>query len=100
MNPLVAASISEQDFTQNVRDLARLRDWRTYHTLRSKGSEPGFPDLVMVRKGHLIVAELKAERGRVRPDQQAWLDDLSQTRRIDVELWRPSDWRDIERRLT
>lgn len=82
---------SEKDWQAFVATFARFHGFRTYHTLRSTGSEPGFPDLVMIRKGRLIVAELKTERGKVTVSQQEWLDDF---RAVEgppsVHLWRPS----------
>jgi hypothetical protein len=50
----------------------------------------------MVRRGYLIVAELKAATGRVAPAQQAWLDDLLAVsvgvNRVQVYEWRPEHW--------
>jgi len=61
-----------------VRDLAQRRSWMTYHTLRSKGSEPGFPDLVLVRPPRLVFVELKTDSPRSGPsrEQRDWLDAL------------------------
>ncbi len=55
------APLSERDSLQQVKDLARLCGWRVYHTLNSRGSDPGFPDLVLPRGSSLVFAELKAE---------------------------------------
>jgi len=82
--------------------MADLRSWRHYHTLRSKGSDPGFPDLVLVRGDRLIFAELKTDRGRLSADQVVWLDDLDgvstgrRRRRTgypvpEVYVWQPAD---------
>jgi hypothetical protein len=64
--------------------------WRAYHTFFSGLSGPGFPDLVLVRE-RVVFAELKAERGRVSPSQQEWLDAL-RAAGAEVYLWRPRDW--------
>lgn len=86
--------MTEAQLLQAVRDLARLRGWKTYHTHRSDRSEPGFPDLVCVhpRTGQLLVAELKTERGLPTTEQTAWLGAL-RLAGLDVFLWRPSDLR-------
>ena len=89
---------TEAGFLGWVRDLARWRHWRTYHTLRSKGSEPGFPDLVLLRPPRLIVAELKTERGRVSHYQREWLAELEAVG-AEVYTWRPRDRPEIERIL-
>lgn len=91
------ATISERDFQDRVVELARLRRWLVYHTHDSRRSDPGFPDLVMVRGGVLVFAELKTEKGRLTRDQQKWLHELDRTsaataRVVQVYGWRPSDW--------
>lgn len=62
----------------------------------------GFPDLVLVRYGQLIFAELKSERGRIRDEQALWLADLREVEKktagrwccVQVFVWRPEDWFD------
>jgi hypothetical protein len=72
--------------------------WRRYHTLNSRGSDPGFPDLVLLRPPRLVVAELKTEDGRVSRDQWAWLDDFAAAG-AEAYVWRPGDRADVERIL-
>ena len=74
-----------------VVDTAQLGGWLVYHTYDSRRSQAGFPDLVMVRSGRVIFAELKAEKGRIRPEQQMWLDELKKSDAVETYLWRPSD---------
>lgn len=106
----------EADFQAVVVDYARLRGWMTYHTHDSRRSAAGFPDLVMVRDGQLVFAELKSEKGKTTPEQDAWLMALDavmvgavQRHHDNVEcdctypvrsfIWRPSDWSSIEKEL-
>lgn len=77
--------------------LAQLRSWLVYHTRDSRRSQPGFPDIVLV-KGRLIFAELKSETGRLTPEQERWLAAL-RSAGCDVRVWRPSDWQEIEETL-
>lgn len=65
----------------------------TYHTHDSRRSNPGFPDLVLLnaRSGRLIFVELKAQSGRVRPEQETWINALRAGGHT-AELWRPADW--------
>jgi len=84
--------MTEKEFLQQVRDLAKLCGWLVYHTYDSRRSPEGFPDLVLVRGDKVIFAELKSERGRVRPEQRMWLDALEKVRKVEVCLWRPNDW--------
>ena len=46
--------ISEKDFQQQVKDLARMLGWKTYHTYDSRRSDPDFPDLVMARRRPIV----------------------------------------------
>jgi len=84
--------LTEKAFLQQVRDLAELCGWLVYHTYDSRRSPEGFPDLVLVRGDKVIFAELKSEKGRVRPEQRMWLDALEKVRKAEACLWRPSDW--------
>lgn len=56
---------------------------------------PGLPDLILVRRPRLIWVELKAQRGKISPDQAAWIEAL-QACGQEVFVWRPSQWRIIE----
>src|SRR5690348_14045149 len=89
--PRPARTITEKQFMQQVMDLARYTGWTAYHTWNSQHSTAGFPDLCLVRPPRLIFAELKTERGRVRPEQVAWLELLGDCPLVEVALWRPSD---------
>ena len=57
-------TLSEKEFQHQVCQLARLCGWRIYHVHFSQRSEPGFPDLVLVRE-RVVYAELKSETGEV-----------------------------------
>jgi VRR-NUC domain len=88
--------LTEKEWQAQLVELARLYGWRCYHTLRSQGSEAGFPDLVLVRPPQLVFAELKTDKGRLSPAQKEWLADLEQVSAgaIDVaaDVWRPADF--------
>ncbi len=84
--------MTEAALLQAVRDLAKLQGWSTYHTWRSDRSEPGFPDLVLMRPPQLLFRELKSERGRLKSEQRRWLDELAACGQ-DVGVWRPADLR-------
>lgn len=90
---------SEAQFQREVLNLAEFNGWRPYHTHDSRRSHPGFPDLVLVRDGRLIFAELKSATGRVRPAQQEWMDALRAVDGVEVYLWRPADIDHITRTL-
>ena len=100
---LLLEAISEEEFQQQVIELATLRGWRHYHTHDSRRSAEGFPDLVLVRPatlqggfdGRIIFAEIKAQKGRPSAEQRAWLAVLADTGKVEVYVWRPSDFDQI-----
>lgn len=92
--------LTEAEFQDQVTQYATLFGWDWYHTRDSRHSPDGFPDLVMAKPGRRVVyAELKAEDGRPTARQLYWLDLLGKAEGAEVYLWRPSDWKVIERVL-
>lgn len=88
---VMLGQITEREFQREVLQLAALFGWRPYHTHDSRQSHRGFPDLTMVRGDRLVFAELKSMAGKVRPEQQEWLDELAVVPGVEAYLWRPSD---------
>lgn len=82
--------MTERQLQQAIVDCARLLGWRSYHTFDSRRSEPGFPDLVLVRD-RVVFAELKSERGRLTREQRAWAAALAAAG-AEWHCWRPEDW--------
>lgn len=87
---------SEKSFLQAVRELARALGYLEYHTQNSRHSTAGFPDLILLRGTRLIVAELKTDKGRITPAQEAWLQAFARVPDLRVYVWRPADWPAIE----
>jgi len=93
---------NEADLLGQVLQLAKVFGWarahfrpaKTEHGWRTavQGDGAGFPDLILVRPPRLVVAELKAARGRLEADQQQWLDWFRSVPGVDVHVWRPADW--------
>lgn len=92
---------TENDFRDAVRQYAELSGWLVYFTANSRRSPPGFPDLCMVRDLRLVFAELKRDhRESPTEAQETWLEALRGVGGpIEVYVWRPSDWPEIEKRL-
>lgn len=86
---LVARDMLEGVLQERVRQLLILHGWRHYHTYRSKRSPAGFPDVCAIRGNRLLFAELKREKGKTTPAQDAWLADLRALPGIEVYVWRP-----------
>lgn len=87
----VARAMSEAALQNRVLAIAYELGYLTYHTHDSRRSHKGWPDLVLAhpRWGRFLIRELKSERGRVRPEQQAWLNALTALG-IDADIWRPT----------
>ena len=83
----------------DVVEKAGLTAWMASHTYDSRRSTAGFPDLVLVKPPVVIFAELKTEKGAASKEQEKWLEQLGLCTDIEVHLWRPSDWDEIEERL-
>jgi hypothetical protein len=100
--PVASKVMTETELLNGVLAMAEVFGWRTAHFRPAmtshgwrtavSGDGRGFPDLILVRGGHLIAAELKSGRGVVSDEQIAWLDALAGV--ADVHVWRPRDWID------
>ena len=107
--------MTEAQFQRSVIELAQLNGWKVAHFRPAQNSKgawrtpvaadgAGFPDLVLVRD-RVIFAELKTDKGRVRPEQREWLDAIQTATTgdpppcdrtiIETRVWRPRDWPDI-----
>jgi hypothetical protein len=101
----VCASMSEAAFTAQVIELAQWLGWRVLHVRPARkqdgrwmtpvqGNGVGFPDLLLIRGTRLLVSELKAERGRLTPAQQAWLEAFAGAG-IETHIWRPAQLEEL-----
>ena len=93
----------EEKFQADIKKWAEANGWLYYHTHRSDRSPKGFPDVVMVRGGRIIFAELKAGKNKATTEQLKWLDELGKAEvlgsNVSVYLWYPFDWPYIENLL-
>lgn len=69
--------------TKTNPGLARMLGWAAYHTLRSKGSEAGYPDWTLVRE-RVVFLELKREQGVLSDAQVRWITAL---RKANAEVY-------------
>lgn len=93
---------TEACFQARLTNFARERGWLHFHPHKNIQNVAGYPDLTMVRKRNgitrVIFAELKMRNGIVSDEQKIWLELLSGAP-VEVYVWYPKDWEDIERIL-
>ena len=89
--------LPEEDFQTMIVDRAHARGWLIHHdrgdVRATIGGDAGFPDLVLARRGQIILAEVKRATGHLSPLQRQWfdaayLDETPPT--AGVYVWRPS----------
>jgi hypothetical protein len=88
--------MTEAQLLDAVRRMAGYLGWMRYHTRDSRGSEPGFPDLVLCssKQRRVLFVELKSATGKTTPAQAAWLAALAAAG-AETALWRPADLADV-----
>jgi hypothetical protein len=92
--------VTEKAWQAQVVELATLYGWLVYHTYDSRRSNPGWPDLVLVRAntGEIVYAELKTDKGKTTPAQDVWLAALRACGQ-EAHVWRPCDFDAVHERL-
>lgn len=104
--------MNESQFQKQVIQLAQLYGWRVAHfrpawskdgqrcmtAVQADGK--GFPDLCMVKRARLLFAELKSDKGKLSPEQDEWITELTNSMRCEVYIWRPENWDEIQEILT
>lgn len=102
------STLTERQFQTQVIQLAKYYNWDfVYHAPDNRPSASGarqrvargWPDLFMVRGAECLAVELKREKGRVTPEQDAWLGALAQVPGIECHIWRPSSFDELHARL-
>jgi hypothetical protein len=90
-----------RQFMPQVIKLAKRHNWKVYHVYNSRKTDPGWPDLVMLKNGRMLVVELKSAKGVTTPAQDEWLASFNAIHCADilVMVWRPADWPEIEKVL-
>lgn len=98
---IVDQAITETEWQNTVVAYATYMGYTTYHTHDSRRSNPGFPDLVLVRNsdpGDLIFWEIKPARGRLSHAQEHWIERV-RAAGVTADVIRPADWSYVQKRL-
>jgi|APGre2960657373_1045057.scaffolds.fasta_scaffold08769_4 hypothetical protein len=86
--------ITERQFMGKVEQLAEYCGWWVWHDNDSRRNRAGWPDLVLLRPGRLIFAELKTDTGKLSAEQRRILSMLKMAGQ-EVYIWRPTDFETI-----
>lgn len=106
---------TEADHQRTFLQMARHLGWRSlvvnrvrvsgrggcYYATPFGGDGAGWPDTLLVHeeRGQMLAVELKADGGRLRPEQVLWHRALRACG-VDVRVWKlPRDWTEAERAL-
>ena len=84
----------EAPLLAGARNLGELHGWLHYHAPQCEHarnqSEPGFPDLILVRKPRLVALEIKRDPSdKPSPQQMWWLRELAEVRYAESFILRP-----------
>lgn len=101
-NAMVAATMREEVLQTRVEELLRTFGWWVFHDQDPRRNQAGLPDTIAMRPGRLLFAELKSEKGRLRPKQAEVRGHLEgvvariahgpySPAPVSYYLWRPSD---------
>ena len=91
-------AMTEREWQSEVVAAAHHLGWSVYHTHDSRRSEPGWPDLALVRD-RFMVAELKTDTGKLSAAQERWIG-LLKAAGVETYVWRPTDRDHMLRELT
>ncbi len=94
--------LTEADLQASIVSAARDFHWLCYHSHDSRRSEPGYPDLTLVRPPRVLFIECKTDTGRLRsghfgkkgrwmPGQTNWQSALLACPGVEYVLARPSN---------
>lgn len=91
--------LGEKKYMQSILTLARILGWETHHVFDSRYSSAGWPDIEMVRPPRHVYAEIKLDGTRLDPEQEKIIGLLRLCPQLEVYVWRPSDWPEVQKIL-
>lgn len=96
MSSAYILTMTEEQLTSTVVQLAQFHGWKVVHFRPARlgdrwvtavQGDIGSPDIILARRGVVLLVELKTERGRLTPQQKQWAKEIGEQYR----LWRPRD---------
>ncbi len=68
---------SEKDITHEIRSYLKIRGIFHWKQFQGLGAVRGIPDIIGIWKGRMLCIEVKTETGKIRPEQQAFIDRIN-----------------------
>ena len=69
--------MKEAEFATRIEETANFLQLRWYHPYDSRKSNGGFPDYTIVGPYGVLFLEIKSDKGKPTPQQEAWIKDLA-----------------------
>lgn len=117
LDPRVRA-MTEEQLQNAIIDLAEVDHWKVsfapdwmkrlafasmkrHPRAGRRWPKAGLPDLILVKEGRIVIAELKKHGRQPKPEQEEWLQSLAANPGVEVYVWLPEHWvsGEIERTL-
>lgn len=90
--PAYRDTMTEAQFQELIVETAELHGWLVYHTYNSRRSQPGFPDLILIKPPRLRAFEIKTATGKVGLMQVEWIRAFKDVEFVSADIVRPGDW--------
>lgn len=68
--------MKEAEFAQRIEETMAYLGLRWHHETDSRKSKAGFPDYCIVGPDGIMFLEIKSDKGKPSPQQEAWITDL------------------------
>ena len=92
---VVLKATTEAQYQKQIVDLAEACGWLVWHDNDPRRNSAGLPDLLMVRGPVLLFIEVKTEKGKVSPEQEAFIGRLKQVKYVHADVVRPRHFEQI-----
>lgn len=92
---LLNATQREDDFQAQIVQLAEDCGWLVWHDNDSRRNDAGLPDLLLIRGAVLLFLEVKTEKGKVSPAQEAFIGRLKQVKYVEADIVRPRHFEQV-----
>lgn len=69
--------MKEAEFAHRIEETMAFLGLRWHHETDSRKSKAGFPDYCIVGPEGIMFLEIKSDKGKPTPQQEAWIADLA-----------------------